>query len=420
MLIFEQNAQQFHTIGLGTLIPSEAVVSEELNGDFTLTFQHPYDTGGKWKRIEMGRIVLAETPRGKQPFRIYYQKPTMDGIEGKARHIFYDLLDNLCPSIHHTGTAQEALQQIQHSMTIAMPFSFFSNISSMGTVMAEMENPIAVLLQEEEDAQSFVKAFGGELLRDGFQVSMLESIGMDRGVCIAYRKNLLGLEVTEDSSDTATRIYPIGKDGLKLSGNGYIDSDRIAQYVYPKIKVLEDSSAQTQEELEQIATDFFAAGGDLPLVNIKVNFLDLSKTAEYAAYTALETVCLGDTVSVVNQKMGFTKKAKVIGYTFDALRLRYQEVELGAFSPTVTTPITQGANSGSVAISAKNTANEAMAAIQGIATMRTDGLYICVDSTQLETANSFFRFGQNGLQWTDNQGSTWKTIIEANGTIGTG
>ena len=78
MLIFEQNARKFQTIGLGTLVPSEAVVSEELNGDFTLTFQHPYDTGGKWKRIEMGRIVLAETPKGKQPFRIYYHKPIMD------------------------------------------------------------------------------------------------------------------------------------------------------------------------------------------------------------------------------------------------------------------------------------------------------------------------------------------------------
>ena len=81
MVIFEQNEQNFNTIGLGTLVPSEAVVSEELNGDFELEIVHPYDATGKWKRIETGRIILAQTPRGEQPFRIYYHKPNMEGVQ---------------------------------------------------------------------------------------------------------------------------------------------------------------------------------------------------------------------------------------------------------------------------------------------------------------------------------------------------
>lgn len=369
MLIFEQNAQQFQTIGLGTLVPSEAVVSEELNGDFTLTFQHPYDTGGKWKRIEMGRIVLAETPRGKQPFRIYYHKPTMDGIEVQARHIFYDLMDNICESVEFSGSAQGAMDAIQNSLSIPMPFTFYTDIScDTGSIGCTMDNPVSLLLKEEWDnnegeTKSFFYFYGGELKRDFFNVSMLESLGSDRGVFIAYRKNLVGLEVTEDISDVATRIYPIGKDGLALEGQ-YIDSPYIGNYAYPKIKVIEDTNAETQSDLQKIAEDYFANGGDVPKVNIKVDFTDLSQTEEYKQYSNLEKVFLGDIVTVFNQKMGFSKKAKAISYKFDPILKRYKGMELGDFSPTVTNPITKGANAGEVANTAYGKSNNAETLLQ--------------------------------------------------------
>lgn len=369
MLIFEQNAQQFQTIGLGTLVPSEAVVSEELNGDFTLTFQHPYDTGGKWKRIEMGRIVLAETPRGKQPFRIYYHKPTMDGIEVQARHIFYDLMDNICESVKFSGSAQGAMDAIKAGLSVPMPFTFHTDIAcDSGGIGCTMDNPVSLLLREEWDDQegetkSFFRFYGGELKRDFFNVSMLESLGSDRGVFIAYRKNLVGLEVTEDISDVATRIYPVGKDGLALDGQ-YIDSPYIGNYAYPKIKVIEDTNAETQSDLQKIAEDYFKNGGDVPKVNIKVDFTDLSQTEEYKQYSSLEKVFLGDTVTVFNQKMGFSKKAKVISYKFDPLLKRYKGMELGDFSPTVTSPITRGANAGQIANTAYGKSNNAETLLQ--------------------------------------------------------
>ena len=369
MLIFEQNARQFQTIGLGTLVPSEALVSEELNGDFTLTFQHPYDTGGKWKRIEMGRIVLAETPKGKQPFRIYYHKPTMDGIEVQARHIFYDLMDNICESVEFSGSAQGAMDAIPNSLSIPMPFTFYTDIScDTGSIGCTMDNPVSLLLKEEwnnneGETKSFFYFYGGELKRDFFNVSMLESLGSDRGVFIAYRKNLVGLEVTEDISDVATRIYPVGKDGLALDGQ-YIDSLYIGNYAYPKIKVIEDTNAETQSDLQKIAEDYFANGGDIPKVNIKVDFTDLSQTEEYKQYSNLEQVFLGDTVTVFNQKMGFSKKAKVISYKFDPILKKYKSMELGDFSPIVTSPITRGANAGQIANTAYGKSNNAEILLQ--------------------------------------------------------
>lgn len=369
MIIFEQNEQKFDTIGLGTIVPDSGEVYEECNGDFTLTFQHPYDASGKWKRIEIKRIVLAETPRGRQPFRIYYHNPTMDGIEVQARHLFYDLLDNICESVEYSGDAQGAMDAIKAGLSIPMPFEFYSDITwHNGSIRCTLDNPVSLLLKEEWDDQedetkSFFYFYGGELKRDFFNVSMLESLGSDRGVCIAYRKNLVGLEVTEDISDVATRIYPVGKDGLALDGQ-YIDSPYIGNYSYPKIKVIEDTNAESQSDLQKIAEDYFANGGDVPKVNIKVDFTDLSQTAEYKQYSNLEKVFLGDTVTVFNQKMGFSKKAKVISYKFDPILKKYKSMELGDFSPTVTSPITRGANAGQIANTAYGKSNNAEILLQ--------------------------------------------------------
>lgn len=118
---------------------------------------------------------------------------------------------------------------------------------------------------------------------------MLESLGSDRGVFIAYRKNLVGLEVTEDISDVATRIYPVGKDGLALDGQ-YIDSPYIGNYAYPKIRVIEDTNAETQSDLQKIVEDYFANGGDIPKVNIKVVLLTYPRQQNTNQYSNLERV----------------------------------------------------------------------------------------------------------------------------------
>ena len=88
--IHEKTAKSYDALGLGALLPASCVVTEELNGAFGLEMEHPYDEGGKWRRVERGRILYAPTPTGPQPFRIYNTTPSMDSIKVNARHIFYD------------------------------------------------------------------------------------------------------------------------------------------------------------------------------------------------------------------------------------------------------------------------------------------------------------------------------------------
>lgn len=357
--IHENNATSFGTLGLGTILPSFCVVSEELNGQYVLKLEHPLDAADKWKRIERGRIVYASTPNGKQPFRIYNIKPSMGGITVTAKHIFYDLLDNQCAPISFSGTADECLDVLTGSFAYEMPFVFDTNISISGVLKTGRMNPIQAMLSDDEDMTSFVKGFGGELMRDGFHISMQTSIGQNRDVAIRYGKNLMGLEVTEDDSEVKTRIICYGKsDNVEAVDSPYID-----YYPYPKIHPLE-GSGKTLAVLKKEAETLLANGIDLPLVNIKVDFVELSKTAEYAEYSTLEKVYLGDIVSIINEKMNFSKKARVISYEWDSLLEKYNSVELGDFMPTLISSVTSGVKSGSLASAAAFNASEVMALIQ--------------------------------------------------------
>ena len=356
--IHEKTAKTFDTIGLGTLVPGSCIVEEELNGAYELEMKHPYDEGGKWKRIERGRILYASTPRGKQPFRIYYVKPTMKEIAVNARHIFYDLLDNQCKPITHSGTATAALAALQAAFAYPMPFSFDTDISITGTLTTGRMNPVQALLSDDDEATSFVKGYGGELLRDGFRVSVKAALGQDRGVSIRCGKNLVGLAVTEDESNVKTRIVCYGKNG-----SATLDSPHLGDYIYPKIYTLEDEN-KTLSEVQEEAQALLDGGCDIPSINIKVDFVALEKTVEYREYAVLEEVFLGDMVTVTNTKMGFRKRAKVISYEWDCLLEQYNDVELGDFIPTLAASVTSGVKSGSLASSAAVGTAAVMAALQ--------------------------------------------------------
>lgn len=356
--IHEKTAKTFDTFGLGALVPSHCVVEEELNGAYELELKHPYDDGGKWKRIERGRILCASTPRGMQPFRIYYVKPTMKEIAVNARHIFYDLLDNQCEPISHSGTATAALAAMQTAFAYPMPFSFDTDISLTGTLATGRMNPVQALLSDDDEVTSFVKGYGGELLRDGFRVSVKAALGQDRGVSIRYGKNLVGLEVTEDESNVKTRIVCYGKNG-----SATLDSPHLGDYIYPKIHTLTEEN-KSISEVQAEAQKLLDEGCDIPSINIKVDFVALEKTVEYREYAVLEEVFLGDMVTVINTKMGFRKQAKVISYEWDCLLEQYNDVELGDFIPTLAASVTSGVKSGSLASSAAVGTAAVMAALQ--------------------------------------------------------
>uniref|UniRef100_UPI0018CCAABE phage tail spike protein n=1 Tax=Bacillus thuringiensis TaxID=1428 RepID=UPI0018CCAABE len=214
------------------------------------------------------------------------------------------------------------------------------------------KNPVEALLDSSQD-NSFVNRWGGELKRDNFDVKMLLNRGMDRGVVIRHKKDLLGYEGNVDWKSPITRIMPQGFDGLFLPEK-YVDSPLINKYPHPKIKVVEfkhikaaigenadDEDAVPLEEayrlLRQAAKDMFAIQKvDQPKATYNVTFQELSQTEEYKDYKHLQSVYMADTVTVEHQEDGIDIKAKVIAYKYDPIKKEYLDITIGNFKESFT------------------------------------------------------------------------------------
>lgn len=329
LAVYPPDSNSFHNLGLGVITPQSCEIKEEINGSYELELTHLYDL--KRGYLKNGYIISAMTPRGYQAFRIYKITPSLDNIKVNARHIFYDLLDNFIISFNNSGYPAEILEGITQSFSYETDFSFYTDIPDKVTkrIIIDKETPVSAILNNEEKKPKFIQAFGGELLRDNFNISILANIGEDKGFTVRYGKNLLGLTVDEDYSNIITRLYAYNK-----SKGIFIDSDNIDNYHQPRIGSLEIKEGTLKPQAEA-----YLKTVDRPIINIDVNFILLSKTENYKDYDFLEDVKLGDIVTIYNEKMNFKKKSKVISYSFDPITERYNKIILGEFKEVLTDTI---------------------------------------------------------------------------------
>lgn len=334
--LYDKNETDFTHNGICILKPLEAIVTEELNGDYSLKLTMPRGN----KEIEIEQVIKVPTPKSEQLFRVYNSDIDMLGNQVfYARHIFYDLLDYFIEDTRPSGSGAFAISKILENTQ----FTGTSDITKQCTAYYQMMNPVKAILGADN---AFISVWGGELERDNFNVKMKNYIGEDRGVSIRYRKNLTGLRLQTDLSDVYTKIMPTGlqENGqtlLKLPEK-YVESPLIGNYThikttrihYSNIKIDEETSeAQALEMLRNAAAQEFENGLDKPQITATVEFIPLQNTEEYKDFSVLESVYLGDTVRIFHEDLNIELSAKVIEYEFDALSKRYNKVILGNANP---------------------------------------------------------------------------------------
>lgn len=352
--VFAATETAFTSNGLAILAPISAVVREQINGEYSLTAKFTQDDA---VYIVEDRVLQANTPYGRQLFRISEITATLDGnVEVYALHIFYDLSDYFIEDIYPTAkNGQEALDIILAGTTEAHAFTGYSNITTIQNARIELKSPVTALLQKSED-NCYLNRWGGEIERDNHVVRMLTRKGADRGVRIRYRKNLTGLTAKTDMKTVVTRIMPTGlyeDDTLLELAAKYVDSAHIASYKnikivrvhYTDVKVstavdaLYPTEAAARAELQARAEALFAAGCDLPTMSLDVQLIALADTAEYAQYAALEAIYLGDTVDVVHEPLNVDVSLRLTEYEYDSELRRYIRLTIGDLPANIGTSV---------------------------------------------------------------------------------
>ncbi len=294
--------------------------------------------------------VVDERQLRDQPFRIYRIVPELDKITVYARHVFYDLLDNMIKSYKPSPSAVGAsvVQTLSSSCLSEHDFTFYSDLDSTAEdVEFENVNPVDALLGEE----GVIEKYGGELTRDWWDVFVVKRVGQDSNVQIRQAKNLLGISYDVDLTDVVTRIMPTGEDA---DGNVlylpelFIDSPIISTYTHPKwihLPVSEAKESTDEDEpktkadcytlMRNAAQEQFDAGCDSPTVTLTVSFINCAETEEYKEYGFLQNIFLGDAVRVIAPRVGVWVSMRMTQYTYDCLTKKYTNMTLGTVADTV-------------------------------------------------------------------------------------
>jgi phage minor structural protein len=353
--IYESTETVFTHMGLGALSPSSCIITEEVNGDFSLKMTHPIDDEEKWTKLDQQRIIKAPYQGEYQRFRIYnmFKDPiTQKYFIVQARHIFYDLMDNFLEDVRPTALdGQDAGDYILDECEGSHGFTFSSDIEGVSTAYYIRKNPVEAFIGPDEN--SYINRWGGEIARDNFSISINSRVGADNGVKIAYRKNLTGLDITVNDLPVVTRVMPTALDEngvLFTTATKYYDSDYISNYPHPKYGVLNtgirvgqevDGSIPYPDEatvltaMPLLVDAYFDAGADQPQTTLNVSYVDLGKTEEYAAYADLFSVKRGDDVTVYYPPIDIDLKLRVIIMKWDAMLDQPYEAVIGNKEPNI-------------------------------------------------------------------------------------
>lgn len=317
--------------GDAVIAATKARVKNSDNGDYYLELT----CGTEFNDfIQANNIIVAPTPRGDQAFRIRTVTKRNKKLEAKAWHVYYDSQNYLIADSYAVNmNCNAALDHFNNATDNPSPFTVSSNVDSINTFRC-------VRKSLAECIETVLERWGGHLVRDNWNISILADIGVDNGITIEYKKNLQELTAAYDWSGVVTKIMPVGKDGILLDER-YLYSD--IQYDIPYTKAIHFEQPNINEE------DYTDADGNIDEAAYKAALKDdlRAQAVEYLKVYSFPNVNyelkanpekvtdIGDTIEVKDGRIGVDILTKVIAYEYDAIAKKYVNIEFGNFTNTL-------------------------------------------------------------------------------------
>lgn len=423
--VFKSTDKDFISNGDIVILPTKAKVTKEDNGDYYLNLEASTKYADY---LTSGRIVVADTPQGAQAFRITDVTKKSTKVSLKAWHVFYDSKNYLISDSYVVDMNANAA--LDHLNEATEPRSEFSTISDVQTI----DSFRCVRKSLYEAIQTVIERWGGHLVRDNFRIELRQSIGADNGVTVRYRKNLKELTCKYDWSSVVTKLLPVGTDGILLndqdpSASIYVESEQKWDIPFTKSVSFSQSSIEKDDygndetayrkalvdDLRQQAQDYVDTNC-MPKVNYTLK-ADMERVTD-----------IGDTVEVIDERLGVRLLTNVIGFTYDCILGKYTELEFGNFQKTLS------GLAGSLQSSAQSAAQSTVdSAIQGVTDTVTqtitqsmgasyviyDGSKIMVlDSLPKEDAHNVILINDNGIAFSRNGiAGTFESAWGIDGTL---
>ena len=426
-ILFAENSTDFTTNGIGRLSDAiSCVVDEERNGQFELQMVYP-ESGVHFSDIGIRKIIVAKPSASGslQSFRIYkISRPINGKVTIYGQHISYDLSKNVCMpfSVVASSTAcNTALQGLKTNAVETCPFTFWTDVDTVASYSQSAPASIRQRLGGVEG--SILDQFHGEYEWDNFTVKFHEARGTEKNITLRYGKNITDLEQEENIANTVTGVVPFWINTDKSESVTLTEkvvyapnaSAYSSHLTVPLDLSGEFENKPTETQLRNKATIYVNQSGfGLPKVSIKVSFVNLADTAEYADILPLQTVSLCDTIKVQFERLGIDTTAKVVKTTYDVLNERYESIEVGSLKSTLAMTINDmnASTIGAVEVSTQRVFSDTADFVDNatawltssggyvVANRNQDGSWkelLFMDTNDVTTAHNVLRLNENGI-----------------------
>lgn len=346
------NGNETDFTGNGIAVLSEALsceAREVRNGEFELTLEYPVD--GPWFKEIIEQRILRAKPNDKDDlhnFRIYNVTKGSNGesVIAQAATKTNDLGGNLVKRLQVTDvTAQAALTAMKGSLVEPTIYNFVSDITTKGTTLWEMRNPLNCIVGEEG---SLVDIWGGEVKRTDTTIYLYSRRGIDKVTRIRPRKGMTGFSMKTSTASVVTRIQPFAayrdeendKD-VTVIGT-IVESPRKGDYAFSKILPVQytenadGTPITTVAQLDALAKNYFTEHPtiDKPKVEVSADLIALADTTYYDKFKKLETIGLTDTIEVYVPKYGIDVELKITELVYNVLTEQVISLKAGDTSST--------------------------------------------------------------------------------------
>ena len=423
-ILYEANETAFTSQGLGALADAvSASVSRVVNGKDELTLVYPSD-GIRYADLANDRIIYAvpEYRKSAQPYQIYKITKPMNGrVTVYARHVGSQRTQYIPVMPFTAGTLTETLNKIPQYVAETCPFTFWTN----KTVTADfkLEKPASLGNVLGGMAGSILDTYGGEYEFDGYTIKLWSRRGVDSGVELRYGKNITDIEHSEDFSGIVTGVCPYwqGMDGTVVTLPEKVVEGAYANTYSFRRSVIKDFSEKfmdqpSEADLRAAAQAYVAQSKiGVPTINLKVSFEHLAQYTGYENLQLLETLNLGDTVSIIYEPLNITATARIAKTTYDCLNEKYTSVQIGSVKSDLEQVMSSVSNTAAEAKEALTTTvpSAIEAAVENATDLITgvNGGYIVIDrdangkpyqllimdTDNKATATNVIRINQNGI-----------------------
>lgn len=310
-------------------------IVQEGNSKYQLSFKFPTNNP-LWEELVEETLLLADDLHGEQEFIIFEVEKHHAYITVYANQVA-TLLNNysITELSVNNASGDRVMRSLVSSIIREHNFTFSSDIAN--THSLNLKN-VTVANALFKDKHSIIGQWGGDLIRDKYDIRLLSNGGSNKEALFMYKKNLKSYQQKKSIKDLRTRIHFTKTINSQKEGEKdkviavTVDSPLIGKYknIYEGNLDVSDQDVTDEATLRKYGEQYFKT----TLCDVIEESIEIDVVG-----TPDEPVGIFDTVTIFHEKFNLDVKKKITKYTYSPMGRKLKTIGFGKIQSNLGTTL---------------------------------------------------------------------------------